>query len=142
MLSSRYLGKSLLSAQSMNVSICQHLTTLRLWNAYFQRVCRAVLLYADTILTLQHSDFCGIGPCASQKAVQALLVCMHTLKCTLGWKIFVLKRTAGATRGYCCGTLSTTSNTPPSKGVSFGPCGKYCIDSGLYTSCQRLCTDT
>jgi hypothetical protein len=45
-----------------------------------------------------------------------------TLKCTFGWKIFVLKRTEGGTSGYCSGTLMDSSNVPPSNGVSVGPC--------------------
>lgn len=45
-----------------------------------------------------------------------------TLKCTLGWKILVLNRTVGGTRGYCSGTLMDSSKEPPSKGVSVGPC--------------------
>lgn len=45
-----------------------------------------------------------------------------TLKCTLGWKILVRYRTAGGTKGYCSGTFTSTSNTPPSYGVSLGPC--------------------
>jgi hypothetical protein len=45
-----------------------------------------------------------------------------TLKCTLGWKIFVPNRTPGGTNGYCSGTLIRSSKVPPSKGVSGGPC--------------------
>eukprot|EP00955_Chlamydomonas_euryale_P061066 357902-Chlamydomonas_euryale.AAC.10 len=44
------------------------------------------------------------------------------LKCTLGWKTLVRKRTTGGTSGYCSGTLIASSNVPPSYGVSFGPC--------------------
>jgi hypothetical protein len=32
-----------------------------------------------------------------------------TLKCTFGWKIFILKRTVGGTSGYCSGTLMDSS---------------------------------
>jgi hypothetical protein len=57
--------------------------------------------------------------CDSQGHNSSLLL---TLKCTLGWKIRVRKRTLGGARGYCSGTLIINSKTPPSYGVSLGPC--------------------
>lgn len=44
-----------------------------------------------------------------------------TLKCTLGWNIFVWKRTVGGIIGYCSGTWIRSLNIPPSNGVSLGP---------------------
>lgn len=59
----------------------------------------------------------------------------HTLKCTFGWKTFVRKRTEGGTSGYCSGTLMASSNTPPSNGVSLGPCARR--EAGSHSGMRR-----